>query len=166
MSAESPTPLADRIGELRADVEAAEVRRSEAKDRRRHEFGKLPAEATADLVAFRDDIALKRPSATPPEDREERLQELTANLIEFMQSHGLVFQAVGRGGSVAITDPTVSEDVQIADADVVAARKALKDFETENADAIEAERRDAQAAEVRAAIEGGDPTKIKEALAV
>jgi hypothetical protein len=166
VSAESLTPLADRLGKLRADVEAAERRRSEAKDRRRHEFGKLPAEATADLVAFRDDIALKRPSATPPDEREDRLRELTENLITFMQAHGLVFQAVGRGGSVAITDPSVSEDVQIADADVVAARQAAKDFENENAEAIEAERKAAQAAEVRAAIEDGDRDKIKEALAV
>lgn len=163
---ESATPLADHQAQLQADVEAAERRRSEAKDRRRHEFGKLPAEATAELVAFRDDIALKRPSATPPDEREDRLRELTGNLIDFMQAHGLVFQAVGRGGSVAVTDPAVSEDVQVADADVVAARRALKDFTTENAEAIEAERKAAQAAEVRAAIEDGDRDKIKEALAV
>lgn len=163
--AESLTPLADRQAELEGALDAALARRSEAKDKRRHEAGALSKQATAALVKFRDDILMRKPDAVPVEEREAKARELTSQLLDFMGEHGLIFEALGpRGGTVSITDPSVGVEVREADADVLAARRGLADFKDENREALDAEGRAAEAARIRAALEGDDPEAIREAI--
>jgi hypothetical protein len=159
------TPLADRLAELERAVDAARAKREEAKDRRRHDAGTVPKQATAELVKFRDDIALRRPGAIPEADRPAKLQELSQRLLDFMGERGLVFEARGdRGGVLAVVDPSIGKDVKVADREVLAARRERDEFAKENADAIRAEVKAAEAATIREALAGDDPEAIREAI--
>lgn len=159
------TPLTDRLAELDRAVDEARAKREKAKIRRRHDAGTVPKEATAALVDFRDDIALRRPGAVPEADRPATLRELGQQLIHFMEERGLVFEARGeRGGVLAVVDPSIGRDVRDADRDLLAARSERDEFAEENADAIRDEVKAAEAATIREALEGDDPEAIREAI--
>src|SRR5262245_44835138 len=88
----SDTPLAEELTRLEAVAADARERRTAAKDRRRHEAGVVPKEATAALLKCRDDIELRKPEAVPPEERKAKLRELTAGLLALVEERGLAFQ--------------------------------------------------------------------------
>lgn len=161
---DSPTPLADRLAGLDQAVDAARDKRAQAKDRREKERYRQAREVTADLLAYRDEIAHKKPTATPPDDRPQRERDLTDAFCAALAERGLVLEAVGNGGGVNIIDPSINDDLDAADREVVAARQERDDFARENAEGIAAEGRAAEAAKIREALEGDDPEAIREAL--
>jgi hypothetical protein len=159
------TPLSDRLAELDQAVEEARAERGRAKDRRKHETRLTAKEATADLMKFRDDIAMRKPGAVPEADRLARARELTHGLLSIMEERGLIFEAFGpRGGALMVVDPSISDDERNAEAALVAARQARSEFASENADALEAEAKAAEAQAIREALDGDDPDAIREAL--
>jgi hypothetical protein len=162
--ADSPTPLSDRLVELDRAVDEAREKRTAAKKRRERERHRQAREVTGDLLTFRDDIAHKKPTATREADRPERQRELTEAFCAAVLERGLIVEAVGNGGGVTITDPSIDSDVLAADRDVLAARRERDAFAEENADAIRAEVKAAEAATIREALEGDDPEAIREAI--
>lgn len=161
---ETATPLSDRLAELQEAVDEARSRRAEAKGRREKERYRQAREVTADLIAFRDDIAHRKPTATPPDERRDRQRELTEAFCADLIERGLVLEAVGNGGAVDIIDPTINDDLKAAERDWLAAQRERDSFASESAEGIAAEVKAQEAATIREALEGDDPDAIREAL--
>lgn len=161
---ETPTPLADRLAELQEATDEARSKRTAARDRREKERYRQAREVTADLLAFRDDIAHKKPTATPPDERDDRQRELTEAFCADLIERGLILKAVGNGGAVEIIDPSIDGDLEAAEREWLTAQRERDSFASENAEGIAAEVKAQEAATIRTALEGDDPDAIREAL--
>lgn len=144
---------ADANGRVRAARSALETRRGDA-----------AREVAADLIAYRDAIEAKKPSATPEADRPARERELTAAYCDVVKQRGLVLMPVGQGTEVRVIDPALTAEYDAALAESMIASRAVENFQRENATALAAERRRADADKIREAISGDDGDAIREAL--
>lgn len=156
--------LIDRLADLEAAAADANDRVRTARSDLQLRRGDAAREVAADLIAYRDAIEARKPSATPEADRPARERELTAAYCDVVKQRGLVLMPVGQGTEVRVIDPSLTAEYDAALAESIQASRAVKDFQRENATALAAERRRADADKIREAISGDDGDAIREAL--
>jgi hypothetical protein len=121
-------------------------------------------EVTADLSEYRDRIDAKKPGATPPSDRPARERELTDQFLAAVKERGLVVKALGHGESVQLVDADFEREFDESEREMIATGIAVQKFEKDHAPDLEAERRKADAANIKDALAGDDADAIREAL--
>jgi hypothetical protein len=126
--------------------------------------GDAAREVAANLVAYRDTIEAKKPSATPEAERPARERELTAAYCDAIKQRGLVLMPIGQGTEVMVIDPALAAEYDAALAESIQASRAVQNFERANVAELEAERRRTDADKIREAIAGDDGDAIREAL--
>lgn len=155
----------DRLAALKERAGAATERAKAA--RRAIDTGRFDAaeEVAAPLVKFRDDIDFKRPDATPVEERPARERELTDQFLDAVRERGLVLTVLGStGGAVAIVDPALYRALDAAEAEAADLNRQIHELEQSCRDVLESERKAAEAARIREAMESDDADAIREAL--
>jgi hypothetical protein len=164
-SSAGPTPsLADQLADLETVAADANDRVRTARSDLQLRSGDAAREVAAELIAYRDAIEARKPSATPEAERPARERELTAAYCDVVRQRGLVLMPVGQGTEIRVIDPALAAEYDAALAESVVASRAVKDFQKENATALAAERRRTDADKIREAISGDDGDAIREAL--
>lgn len=118
------------------------------------------------LAELRDQVLFRKPSAPPVEERVAAERKLTIALCkEIIKSDALVFFPLANSDNLRITDTSIDAEKKIANYAHVAARKAVLDYEEQNADALKQEIADEEMREIREALKGNDPAKARAVLA-
>jgi hypothetical protein len=155
---------AERLADLEAKAAAAGERVRAARSALQVHRGDAAREAAAELIEYRDAIEAKKPSATPEADRPARERELTDRYLDAIRERGLVLMPVGPGTEVLVIDPALAAEYDAAFAAQIDANRQVEAFRTEFADQLDADRRRADADQIRDALAGDDGDAIREAL--
>jgi hypothetical protein len=156
--------LTAQLADLEAVAADATKREKAARHALERHGGDAAREIAADLVAYRDAIEARKPTATPEAERPAREHELTAAYCEAVKQRGLVLMPVGEGTEVVVVDPSLDAEYQAALAAQIEASRAVAQFRTAHASELEAERRRADADQIRDALAGDDGDAIRRAL--
>jgi hypothetical protein len=157
--------LSDQLAELEAEAADLDSRRRNAKDAARDSrLHQAAQEITADLREFHNAINFRKPTATPPEEREGRERELVDELFSTIKERGIMVRISGPTGSIDLIDPAPlreRDELEIACKEITGRIERLRE---EHSVELEAERKAADAKRIKDALAGDDGDKIREAL--
>jgi hypothetical protein len=158
--------LTDQRAELESALAEAEDALSAARHRLRTGRSDAGREVVAPLVEFTDAIDHNRPDATPEADRADRKRELIREFFDAIEERGLTLDPVrsNEGFALAITDPSIDADYAAALRAKNEAVAALREFDRDHGEQLQAERDKADADAIREALAGDDPEAIRAAL--
>jgi hypothetical protein len=159
-------PTDTALEKLTADAQKQYAAHQDAKHDLERNTWRAAREVTKPLLDYRDDITFHRPKAIPEDQRPERAAQLTREFCAAVVERGLIVEAAGNGGGVNILDPAIDRQFFDTNQASVKARKAVKDYESDNADGLQAEIDAASAKEVTDALASGDGNRIREVLKV
>jgi hypothetical protein len=159
--------LTDQRADLAAVLEDAEDALSVARQRQRVGRQDAAREVLSPLADLHDAIRFNRPDAPPPDEWAEAKLSATRDLFAAVEERGLVLVPVSTavGPGLEVIDPSIDADYDAALAAKNEAAAALREFDRDNADDLEAERKAESAKTVKAALASGDADAIREALA-
>lgn len=163
----SPVPggsYAAKLASLREKLDAAISRESAARRAVDTKSYDAAHEVTSNLAKYRDDIDFRRSGATPIDERPARERELTNAFLDAVRERGLTVTVIGNGGAVALIDPAVHAEYNQARAEARSLEKTLRAFETEHAEALDQERKAADATRIKEALASDDGDAIREVL--
>jgi hypothetical protein len=158
--------LTDQRAKL-ADAEAeAQDALSAATHRLRTGRSDAGREVVAPLIDFTDAIRNSRPDAAPEDERADRKRELIREFFDAIEERGLTLDPVrsNEGFALAVVDPSVDAEYAAALAVKNEAAAALRGFDRDHGDELQAERDKADADAIREALAGDDPEAIRAAL--
>jgi hypothetical protein len=149
----------EQLAALDAKVTEARGRYEKALDtfRRGDQFG-----AARDVLTPLFEYARGVEARTREESADE-LRQLTADACERIVEGGLVFH-VPQPGQVTIGDPSLGDEVDAARDALTKATNERDQFAADSRDEREAERKKAEADQIKDALAGDDPDTIREAL--
>jgi hypothetical protein len=148
-----------------ADAEAQDALTA-ASRRLRTGRSEAGSEVIAPLIEFTEAIDTNRPDATPPAERADRKRELIREFFDAIEERGLTLNPVrsAEGFALAVVDPSIDADHTAALKAKNETAAALRDFDQDHGDELQAERDKADAAAIREAMAGDDPDAIRAAL--
>lgn len=160
------TTLTDQRAALAAADSEAQDALSAATHRLRTGRSDAGREVVAPLIEFTEAIRNNRPDATPEAERADRKRELIREFFDAIEERGLTLDPVrsNEGFALAVTDPSVDAEYDAALKAKNEAAAALREFDRDHGDELQAERDKADADAIREALAGDDPEAIRAAL--
>jgi hypothetical protein len=158
--------LTDQRADLAAVLEDAEDVLGAARNRLRTGQTDTASEVVAPLIEFTEAVEHNRPDAPPEDERADRKRELIREFFKAVEERGLTLDPVrsSRGFALAVVDPNIDADYDAALAAKNEAVAALRQFDRDHGDELQAERAKADADAIRQALAGDDPEAIRAAL--
>jgi hypothetical protein len=123
-------------------------------------------EVVAPLIEFTEAIRSNRPDATPGAERADRKRELIREFFDAIEERGLTLDPVrsNEGFALAVVDPSIDAEYDAALKAKNVATAALREFDRDHGDELQAEGDKADADAIREALAGDDPEAIRAAL--
>lgn len=123
-------------------------------------------EVVTPLIEFTEAIRNNLPDATPEAERADRKRELIREFFDAIEERRLTLDPVrsNEGFALAVTDPSIDAEYDDALRAKNGTAAAIREFDRDHGDQLQAERDKADAAAIREALAGDDPEAIRAAL--